>query len=95
MITSILDLSNAGIYKIAFYIGGVIMISLGSIGQISSPLFAQFWKVSPIKKFTTYTKKVHKFNPNRRITFCWYFHQSGQHFSRLCLMAIIFWKVRW
>ena len=57
MITSILDLSNAGIYKIAFYIGGVIMIPLGSIGQISSPLFAQFWKISPIKKFTSYTKR--------------------------------------
>ena len=57
MITSILDLSNAGIYKIAFYIGGVIMIPLGSIGQISSPLLLSFGKVSPIKKFTTYTKK--------------------------------------
>ena len=56
MISSILDLSNAGIYKIAFYIGGVIMIPLGTIGQISSPLFAQFGKRNHFKKLMTFIK---------------------------------------
>ena len=58
MITSILDLSNAGIYKIAFYIGGVIMIPLGSIGQISSPLFAQFWESKSYQKIHDLYKKA-------------------------------------
>ena len=58
MITSILDLSNAGIYKIAFYIGGVIMIPLGSIGQISSPLFAQFWESKSYQKIHELYKKA-------------------------------------
>ncbi len=58
MISSILDLSNAGIYKIAFYIGGVIMIPLGTIGQISSPLFAQFWESKSLQKIDELYKKA-------------------------------------
>ena len=58
MISSIIDLSNAGIYKIAFYIGGVIMIPLGTIGQISSPLFAQFWETKSLRKIDDLYKKA-------------------------------------
>ena len=58
MISSIVDLSSAGIYKIAFYIGGVIMIPLSTIGQISSPLFAQFWNKKQYQKINQLYKKA-------------------------------------
>lgn len=58
MISSMIDLSSAGIYKIAFYIGGVIMIPLATLGQISSPLFAQFWKNKEFKKIHELYKKA-------------------------------------
>ncbi len=58
MISSMIDLSSAGIYKIAFYIGGVIMIPLSSLGQISSPLFAQFWKKKQLNKISELYKKA-------------------------------------
>ena len=58
MISSMIDLSSAGIYKIAFYIGGVIMIPLSTIGQISSPLFAQFWNKKQYHKINQLYKKA-------------------------------------
>ena len=58
MISSMIDLSSAGIYKIAFYIGGVIMIPLSSLGQISSPIFAQFWKKKKLDKISELYKKA-------------------------------------
>lgn len=50
MISSITNLSDAGIYKTVFYIGGVIMIPMHILGQITSPVFAEAWKDNDLDK---------------------------------------------
>ncbi len=44
MVASLMDLSNAGVYAIAFYIGTVIEIPRRSMAGIVAPLLANAWK---------------------------------------------------
>ncbi len=57
IINSLLDLSNAGVYTIAFYFGSLIVIPSRSLLSISNSLIADAWKVNNLSEITSIYNK--------------------------------------
>ncbi len=57
MVTDMLSLEAAGIYKTTFYMGAIIALPMNSLNQIVSPIYAEAWHNNDLEKVEEVYKK--------------------------------------
>ena len=57
MVTNMIDLNAAGIYKTTYYMGAIIAVPMNSLGQIVSPIYAEAWHKNDLNKINEVYKK--------------------------------------